>query len=244
MKVVAVIPARSGSKSVPRKNIKQLGRYPLIAYSIAVAKMSKFITQVIVTTDSKVIADISCKYGAETPFLRPAEISQDDSKDMDFFNHYLSFLKDMRAEIPEYMVHLRPTSPFREVDVVDKAIEQLLDDDSATSLRSVYVSPISPFKVFQLQGPYLQGFYPKDHRIEYYNFPRQCFPQTYIPNGYVDIIRTSTIKTGMLHGERMLGFVTGKIPDIDIAEDYEYAENVLKSGKFRSLTHFMEENFE
>jgi len=243
MKVVAVIPARSGSKSVPRKNIKQLGRYPLIAYSIAVAKMSRFITQVIVTTDSKVIADISCKYGAEVPFLRPAEISQDDSKDMDFFKHYLSFLEDMRAEIPEYMVHLRPTSPFREVGVVDKAIEQLLDDDSATSLRSVYASPVSPFKMFQLRGTYLQGFYPNNPRPEYYNLPRQSFPQTYIPNGYVDIVRTSTIKTGMLHGERMLGFVTERIPDIDVAEDYEYAEEVLNSGKFQSLTHFMEQNY-
>lgn len=198
----------------------------------------------VVTTNSEKIANISRKYGADAPFLRPAEISKDTSTDIDFFHHYLAFLEKMHADAPEYIVHLRPTSPFRDVSVVDKAIEQLLDNEPATALRSVYATSISPFKVFQLQGPYLRGFYPDDHRVEYYNLPRQSFPQTYVPNGYIDIVRTSTIKTGMLHGENMLGFVTGKVPDIDVAEDYEYAEEVLKNNKFQSLMRFMEKEFE
>jgi len=237
--VVAVIPARSGSKSVVDKNIKLLAGHPLIAYSIAVARLSTLIEQVIVTTDSSEIAEISRQYGAEVPFLRPREISMDDSPDIDFFKHYLSFLSERKSSLPEYMVHLRPTSPLRDVNVLNKAIRLMLADKSATSMRSVYPSPISPYKVFKMDGPYLRGFYPDDPREEYYNLPRQFFPQTFIPNGYIDIVRASTIKNNTLHGDKMLGFVTEKIPDIDIAEDFTYAVNVLKENRFKDLIEYM-----
>lgn len=241
--VVAIIPARGGSKSIPNKNIKLLGQHPLITYSIAVAKLSNLIEQVIVSTDSPEIAEISQHYGADVPFLRPKEISKDDSTDIEFFNHYLSFMENQQIEPPEYLVHLRPTTPLRKASVIDKAIETILVNSSATSLRSVCFTPISPYKIFKMEGVYLKGFFPEDPRLEYYNLPRQIFPKSYIPNGYVDIVRTSTIKTGMLHGNKMLGFVTEKIPDLDVPEDFDYAEEVLNDKRFEPLIKYMIEYY-
>lgn len=243
MNIVAIIPARAGSKAVIGKNIKRLGNYPLIAYSIAAAKLSRHIEQIIVTTDSKEIAEISRYYGAEVPFLRPPEISEDNSLDIDFFKHYLTYLKDNDKELPEYMVHLRPTTPLREVGILDKGLDYILSQSDATGMRSVHPSSISPYKIFKMEGPYLVGFYPDDPRIEYYNLPRQTFPQSYIPNGYVDVVRTSTIETGLLHGKKMLGFVTDKIPDIDVYEDYKNAEEYLDDRRFIHLLDYLETKY-
>ena len=237
--IIAIIPARSGSKSIPKKNICLLGEHPLIAYSIGTARLSDYIERVIVSTDSHEIAEISKAYGAEVPFLRPEKISQDNSTDLEFFEHFIRFCGNNQNPLPEYMVHLRPTTPLREVSFVDCAIEETLNQKDATSLRSAHCFDVSPYKIFKMKGPYFKGFFSEDPRSEYYNLPRQNFPQTYKPNGYVDIVRTSTIRRGMLHGDKMLGFITPKVPDIDCPEDLEYAKAEIDDIRFKPLIQFL-----
>ena len=148
--MLAVIPARGGSKSIPQKNIKYIGKHPLVAYSIAVARMSKIIERVIVSTDSDQIAEVSSKYGAEVPFLRPSEIAKDDSIDMEWIEHLLSYVEKKERKKVEYLVHLRPTTPFREINIVDDGIKYIVNSPSATSLRSVSLANQPPQKMFSL----------------------------------------------------------------------------------------------
>ena len=117
-----LIPARGGSIGVPNKNIKMLGKLPLIVYSIRAAKKSKYIRRVIVTTDDQEIANISIKYGAEVLYLRPKKISTSESIDIDFFKYHVKYLIDNHIDIPDLIVHLRPTTPFRDVNIIDDAI--------------------------------------------------------------------------------------------------------------------------
>ena len=125
MKNIALIPARSGSKGVKHKNIKILQGFPLLAYSIAAAKMTQGIDRVIVTTDSKKYADIAKKYGAETPFLRPKLISKNKSSDLEFFEHCIEWLIVNENYVPDNIIHLRPTTPIRDPKLVSEAINTL-----------------------------------------------------------------------------------------------------------------------
>ena len=217
--VVAIIPARGGSKSIPKKNIRILGGFPMLAYSIIAAKLSGLIQRVIVSTDSSEIADIAKKYGAEVPFLRPSKIAQDHSTDFEFFQHYLEFCRQNEYFPAEYLVHLRPTTPLRDISIIDGAIEKILTTPDATSLRSVELIELSPYKIFKMSGPYLKGFFPDHHAVEYYNLPRQHFPKTYKPNGYVDIFKPDFIlKQKKLYG-KMCPFLTEHTLDIDCKRD-------------------------
>lgn len=234
--IVALVPARSGSKSVPRKNILPLNNHPLIAYPIVAARLSIWINQVVVSTDSEEIAQIARLYGAKTPFLRPAEISQDQSQDKEFFLHYLRFLGDQGEPIPDYIVHLRPTTPLRDARVVDAGIRLIMMDRSATALRSMHATVLTPYKMFQEVDGYAKPFLQWKEERESYNFPRQVFPKTYIPNGYVDIIRPDVLlKTGQLHGDRIRLFHTVPVPDIDALADYHTAQTLLAKPEFQEL---------
>ena len=123
MKILCLIPARSGSKSLPHKNIKLLNNKPLLAYSIEQAKNSKYNMRIIVSTDSKEYSDIANKYGAETPFLRPKEISQDNSTDFEFIKHAIEWLKENENYYPDIILQLRPTQPERKVSDIDKCLD-------------------------------------------------------------------------------------------------------------------------
>ncbi|PYR99017.1 MAG: cytidylyltransferase, partial [Acidobacteria bacterium] len=140
-KVFALIPARGGSKGVPKKNIKLLGGYPLIAYSIAAAKLCPLVDRIVVSTDSEDIANISKKYGADVPFLRPAELATDSSPDRDFILHALAYFERQERNTPEYIVHLRPTTPLRDPALMAEAIECIRNNSEATSLRSAHPAP-------------------------------------------------------------------------------------------------------
>ena len=230
--ILALIPARGGSKGVPDKNIRTLCGYPLIAYTIAAAKMSRSIGRVIVTTDSERIAGIAEAYGAELPFLRPAEYAQDDSPDIDFVRHAILWLHENEGKIPKYVVHLRPTAPLRDPRVIDAAINAIENDAAATSLRSGSLCAHPPYKWFK-QGakeywtPLFDGLNNDDA-----NLPRQAFPKVYIPNGYVDILKTAFVmRNGLLHGERMIGFETPGVPDIDMEEDLNRLAAYPELGK-------------
>lgn len=223
--IIAIIPARGGSKGVPGKNIKKLMGYSLIAYSIAASRLAKKIDRVIVSTDSTEIAEIAESFGAEVPFMRPAELAQDKSTDLEFIEHAINWFGDNEGTVPEYLVHIRPTTPLRIPELIDDAIMKMIANPNATSLRSVHEIRESPYKLFGIKNDFLEGLFPDDPRPEYYNLPRQNFPPVYQPNGYVDIIKSETVlKLKSLHGPKILSFITPDVGEIDTIDDFNYIE--------------------
>ncbi|OGN05666.1 MAG: hypothetical protein A2831_00600 [Candidatus Yanofskybacteria bacterium RIFCSPHIGHO2_01_FULL_44_17] len=227
MEIYSLIQARGGSKGVPKKNLKLLGGYPLIAYSVMASKLSKHIKRTIVSTDSPEIAEVAKKYGAEIPFLRPAEFAQDRSTDLDVFAHTVEWLDKKEGKLPDFLVQFRPTTPLREPVLIDEAIEKIMANPGATSLRSAHKLAEPPHKMLQIStAGFWTGFFPNDPRPEYYNLPRQTFPDAYHPNGYVDIVRPDFIKNnpGLFLGSVVLAFNTPFTVEIDRPEDFEYLE--------------------
>ena len=146
-----LIPARKGSKGIKNKNIVNLLDIPLIAYSIFVAKQSKYIKNVYVSTDSKEIAEISEYFGAQVPFLRPSYLATDTASDREVFVHFMMIAEELGLNKTDYIVHLRPTSPGREITIIDEAIEKFLKDDNCTSLRSAHLTKNCPYKWFKIK---------------------------------------------------------------------------------------------
>ena len=218
--VYAIIPARSGSKGVKNKNIRCLDGYPLIAFSIVAAKMCPSVERVIVSTDSEEYAEIARKYGAETPFLRPAEISGDKSTDIEFMEHAINWLADNEGKVPEFFMHVRPTYPLRTVEVMEKAAVLMKGDPKATSLRSAHLASNTPYKWFNLRE---DGYYKSirdDITLDEANNPRQAFPDVYVPDGYVDMLSTKFIvENDLMHGDHMIGYVVPGGVDIDALKD-------------------------
>jgi len=229
--VVAVIPARAGSKTVPDKNIKLLAGRPLIAYSIATGRLARNIERVIVSTDSEHYANIAREYGAEVPFLRPAEISGDRSTDYEFIKHLLDWMQDNEGKQPKYLVHLRPTAPLREVSYVEEAIRLMRENDSATALRSVQEMPQSAYKSFELEKGYLKCVGSGSMNLDMANRPRQEYKKTYDPNSYVDVIRVSyVLENRRIHGDRVLAYIIppiGPIGEFNTLEDFAYLEYLV-----------------
>ncbi len=241
--VIAIIPARGGSKSIPKKNIVNLGDYPLIAYSIIAAKLSKLISRVVVSTDSEEIAEISRLYGAEVPFLRPEEFARDDSPDIELFQHAIEWLKNNEGYCPEYLVHLRPTTPLRDPELIDKAIEQFVQNKEATSLRSGHELRESPYKCFAIENGFFVGLFPNDTRPEYYNLPRQSFSPVYQPDGYVDVVKNQTITDkGVFHGSKIMAFISPDTGELDRPEDLEFFRFNLEKQKYK-IHEFLKNNF-
>ena len=234
MNILALIPARGGSKSIPHKNIRPLAGHPLIAYSIAAARLSKLVTRTIVSTDDDEIALISQGYGAETPFIRPAEFAQDNTTDFPVFTHALSWLNEHEAYQPDILVQLRPPPPIRPPDCVDQAIQILLDHPEADSVRGIIPSGQNPFKMWQVTG---QGHMTPLLNLpgvpEPFNSPRQALPQTYWQTGHIDAIRLSTIlQKGSLSGEIIYPIHIDPLYaiDIDTLRDWTRAEWLISQG--------------
>ncbi len=231
--MIAIIPARSGSKGVPGKNIKILGGIPLFAFSITAAKMMPSVSRVIVSTDSIEYAEIAKEYGAEVPFLRPSEISDDKSTDYDLFLHALKWFQEQENITPEYLLHLRPTTPLRDPKIMEEAVKLFdLNKSKATSLRSGHSAPESPYKWFlKDENSFFKGLR-DDLTPEKVNLPRQSFPSVYIPDGYIDILKSSIIlETGTLHGDKMLVFESPFCVEVDTLDDFEYLEfQIQKEG--------------
>ena len=231
---VAIIPARSGSKTLTDKNIKSLSGHPLIAYSIAAAKLSKKIDRVIVSTNSQEYAAIAQHYGAEVPFIRPDLFSSDASTDREFLIHAMNWLNDNENQIPEYWVHLRPTTPLRNIEVIDKAIESIQNDKKSTSLRSGHVAPESPLKWLKKNGQYFEGFL----NDEGFNLPKEAFDKVYVPDGYVDIIKSSFILNSKeIHGSFMIGFESPVCVEVDSLEEFNYIEYQLNQHNSELLSY-------
>lgn len=236
MKILAIIPARGGSKGIPRKNIVNLCGKPLIAYSIEQAISSKFINRVIVSTDDDEIAEISARFGAEVPFKRPSEYAQDLSPDIDVFRHALKWLEENQKYVPNIVLNHRPVCPVRKVEVMDKAIEIFINTPESDALRSVCLPAQTPYKMWKIVDGYLQPLLCLPEFSESFNMPRQILPKVYWQFGYVDMVKTEVItKKGRMSGDRILPFIIeDEWVDIDTEEDLKEAErllNKMKSGK-------------
>ena len=222
---MAFIPARAGSKSVVHKNIKLLKNHPLIAYSIRAALLTSGIDRVIVSTDSEEYAEIARNYGAETPFIRPAKFAQDESGDFDWISHALGWFKKKEGISPRLIVHLRPTTPLRQPQVIERALKTIESNLDATALRSVHGMSQTAYKCFEKDGDYLTCISSGIRDIESTNRVRQSFPKTYEPNGYVDILKTDFfLKHNKVHGDRVIAFQTNRVSDVDTLEDFNYLE--------------------
>ena len=226
-KVYAVTPARSGSKGVPNKNIMNLEGYPLIAHSIVIAIKCKLIDRVIVSTDSEEYADIARKFGAEVLFIRPKSISGDSATDIEFFRHLVDWLNKKEGYCPEYFAHLRPTTPLRDPEVIDRAILNFVGSER-TALRSAHKMSDTSYKTFEVEDNKFKMICGKGFDIESTTLPRQEFPTTYNPNGYIDIVKTSQIERGILHGNNVEAFITETSYEIDELDDFSYLQYVIK----------------
>ena len=228
--IVALIPARSGSKGVPHKNIKSLGGRPLIEWSIQACLKSRLIDRVIISTDSQEYADVAIKLGAEAPFLRPIEFAGDRSTDFEFVLHALDWFANHGGE-PNYLVHMRPTTPYRAPEVIDQAIEAFQRQTKATALRSVHEMPESAYKTFEISlAGQLKLLGSDSTALDAANNARQQFPATYIANGYVDVLSTAFIrKKHLIHGDHVLPFLTATANEVDTPEDFFRLEMELEN---------------
>ncbi len=231
--VLALIPARGGSKSVPRKNIIPLLGKPMIAWTIGHALAAQYITRVVVTTDDEEIARIAKQYGAEVPFLRPAEISGDSATDVEFHRHALEWLKKNERYVPDIVANLRPTPPNRRPETIDRAIETFAAHPEIDSLRSVQLASESPYKMWNIgERGYLEPVAPLPTLSEPYNQPRQKLPLVYWQNGYIDITRPDVIfKLNSTTGNTIFPFIVDEpAADVDYPDQIGEAEAQLRES--------------
>ena len=233
--VLAIVPARGGSKGILRKNIRLFAGYPLIAYSIAAGLQAETVTRVLVTTDDEEIAEVARRFGGGTPFLRPAELAGDRTLDLPVFQHTLTWLGEHEDYHPDVVVHLRPTTPLRSPDLVDRAVRVLLDHPEADSVRGLTLIHQNPFKMWLMDDEELP-IHPLINLPginEPYNAPRQTLPTAYFHNGLIDIIRTATImEQNSMSGKTILPvmFDPGYDIDLDTPNDWRRAEERIMHG--------------
>ncbi len=238
--VLAIIPARGGSKGIPRKNIRNFAGHPLIAYSIAAAIQSRRVTRVIVSTDDPEIAEVARFYGAEVPFLRPAELAQDSTLDLPVFQHALAWLTANEAYAPDVVVQLRPTSPIRPMGLVDEAVRILLEHPEADSVRGVVPAGQNPHKMWRidLQTGQMKNLLDVPGVPEPYNAPRQLLPPVYWQTGHIDVIRPITIlEKNSMSGEVILPVMIDPryTVDIDGLSDWARAEWLVYHGELEMV---------
>ncbi len=225
--IVALIPARAGSKSVPGKNIRLLHGHPLLAYSIVAAIQTPLIDRVIVSTDSIEYAELSRTYGAETPFIRPPEFSGDLAGDFEVISHMLAWLEQYEGYQPDYIGYLRPTTPIRNPDVLNEAFKIVTDESyiTATSLRSAHEMPETAYKCLEIAENGLFITLRGSYDIETANQPRQLYPKTYQANGYIDIFKTKYIlEKNKVLGDKVIPFITEYTTEIDTLDEFNHIE--------------------
>ncbi len=232
--VLALIPARGGSKGIPGKNIRDFAGYPLIAYSIAAGRQAKRVTRVIVSTDDHEIARVAKEHGAEVPFIRPSELAQDETPDLPVFKHALDWLMQKENYEPELVVQLRPTSPIRPKGLVDRAIGLLDGQSEADSVRGVVPAGQNPFKMWRIgQDGQLAPLLEVDGIPEPYNAPRQILPTAFWQTGHIDVIRPEVIlDKASMSGEVILPVQIDPAftVDIDTLRDWDRYERVVRES--------------
>jgi CMP-N-acetylneuraminic acid synthetase len=217
VEVLAIVPARGGSKGIPRKNLVPLLGRPLLWWSVRAALDAVTVTRTIVSTDDAEIADAAADAGAEVPFLRPAELAGDTVLDLPVFEHALRTLAASEGYAPDLVVHLRPTSPLRPPGLVDEGVRMLATDPAADSLRAVTPPANNPYKMWRIVDGVLVPLVETDIH-EQYNQPRQALPPSYWQTGTLDVMRAATVlELGSMTGRRILPLVI----DPDLAVDID-----------------------
>ena len=221
IKVLAVIPARGGSKGIPRKNVRTLAGKPLIAWTIETALSCPRLDRVVVSTDDQKIAEVARRDGAEVPFLRPAELAGDDTLDLPVCQHALVWLAEHEGYLPEIVVWLRPTSPLRTVQDIDAAV-QLLIETRADCVRSICPAEHHPYWMKRLEGDRLLPFVEGVDGSKYYR--RQELPPAYRLNGAVDVTWCKRIlEDGKLFDGDMRGYVMPVECSVDLDSELDFA---------------------
>jgi len=239
--ILAIIPARGGSKGIPRKNIRNFAGWPLMAWSIAAGRQARTVTRVIVSTDDEEIAGIARHYGAQAPFLRPTEFAQDNSTDLPSFEHALKWLAEHEGYKPEIVIQLRPTSPLRPPGMVDQAVKILLDHPDADCVRGVVPAGQNPHKMWRIpqEKGAMTPLLEVDGIDEPYNAPRQILPQVYWQTGHIDAIRVDTIlKKGSMTGNKIYPLIIDAryTVDIDNLADWAKYETMVYSGGLKLVS--------
>jgi CMP-N,N'-diacetyllegionaminic acid synthase len=231
--IVAMIPARAGSKRVVGKNVRRLGEHPLIAYSIAAAVQSGVFGSVIVSTDSEEYAAIARHYGAEVPFLRPPELAADTSPDIEWVAHALKALAGAGRPFDCFSI-LRPTSPFRKAETVRRAWAEFRAQDGIDSLRAVEKCGQHPGKMWVVRGERMSPLMPLSpaerpwHSMQY-----QALPEVYVQNASLEIAWSRVaLEQGTIAGQVLMPFLTQGDEGLDVntERDWWYTEHLLNTG--------------
>jgi len=224
MLIYSLIPARGGSKAVPHKNIRLLLGKPLIVHSVEISLQCPSIQRTFVSTDSQRIAEVARDAGAEVPFLRPGELAQDDTRDLPVFHHFLEWLEQNRVPLPDAIFQFRPTSPSRSVSKIEEAVELLKNHPDADSVRGVIEPGQIPYKMWSIAADgFMRPLLSISGVSEPFNEPRQSLPKVYWQVGYLDLIRTRTIREkNSLTGTRVLPLKIDSKDSIDIDDEFSF----------------------
>lgn len=229
-KIFAIILARSGSKTIKHKNLQKIKGKPLIAWAIESCKRSKMIEKIFFCTDSIRYGKIAKKYGAHKIIIRPKSLSLDSTTDLETLKFVLKKIKNS-GENPKIIAHIRPTTPFRKIKILDNAIKKFLKEKKASSLRTVHEMSETAYKSYEIdfKKNILKSLKNLKIDIELTNFPRQNFAKTYSANGIIDIYRTDEIlKKNRLLGKNPIFYLTDHSHEIDTFEQLRYLKYLSK----------------
>jgi len=232
--IVALIPARSGSKRVPDKNIRLLAGHALIAYSISAALQSNIFKAVIVSTDSDRYADIARHYGADVPFLRPAKIAGDTSPDIEWVAYTLSQLRENGQDYECFSI-LRPTSPFRLPETIRRAWVEFRSQNGVDSLRAVEKCQQHPGKMWVVRGNRMMPLLPMGPAEQpWHSSQYPSLPEVYVQNASLEIAKTRVIfEENTIAGNVLVPFFTKNYEGFDVNSDYDWnlAEHLIQKGE-------------
>ncbi|HEV8430608.1 MAG TPA: acylneuraminate cytidylyltransferase family protein [Pyrinomonadaceae bacterium] len=232
--MIALIPARAGSKRVPDKNVHLLGDHPVIAYTIAAALESRIFESVVVSTDSERYADIAKHYGAEAPFLRPAEMSGDLSPDIDWVEFTLKRFRDQNREFDCFSI-LRPTSPFRQPETIQRAWNQFLNEEGVDSLRAVEKCKQHPGKMWVVRNNRMMPLLPlSPAELPWHSSQYQSLPDVYVQNASLEIAWCRVVFEGRtISGTVLAPFFTENYEGFDVNHpaDLRLARELIDTGK-------------
>jgi N-acylneuraminate cytidylyltransferase len=234
--IVALIPARAGSKRVPDKNIRPLAGHPLIAYTISSALRSQVFSAVIVSTDSQLYGDIAGHYGAEVPYLRPADIAGDLSPDIEWVEYTLSRLQENGRDYDCFSI-LRPTSPFRLPETIQRAWRAFKDEKGVDSLRAVEKCKQHPGKMWVVRGKRMVPLLPLSPPEQpWHSSQYQSLPEVYVQNASLEIAWSRVVFEGRtIAGDILMPFFTKDYEGFDVNSSYDWnlAEHLVDSGQAR-----------
>lgn len=230
-RILGVIPARGGSRTIPKKNIKPLLGRPLIAYTIVPALRSKLLTRVIVSSDNKEIIEISKRYGAEVPFIRPKELATDLALAMDVIKHAVLETERLEGKKYDYVVMLQPTTPLRTTEDIDNALKKLIKTGADSVISVVNVGPMHPVRMKRIVNDRLVDY--AEEEME--NMPKELLPPVYIRSGAIYAVkRDILVNKRSFKGDDCRPYVMpeGRSINIDNEMDFLLAEAVMKKMKW------------